>query len=190
MAFQLNVDWFQPFEGTEFSADAIYLSCLNLPRDIRYLRENVFLVAMFPGEPKMGTAMSHILEPLVAELIVLWADGVNMVVTFDYPCGRLVRVWALGINCDLPAARKCGGFANFTAHVVVRIAKRSSRDLIGAQMMGIVTAMRMAKQILHLVLIGRVSMMRLNGNPGNTMNMYVWRKKIETFLPLPSSLAI
>ena len=31
-AFQPNVDWFQPFQHTQHSEGAIYLSVLNLPR--------------------------------------------------------------------------------------------------------------------------------------------------------------
>lgn len=34
-AFQLNVDWFQPFEHTQHSEGAIYLTVMNLPRQER-----------------------------------------------------------------------------------------------------------------------------------------------------------
>ena len=30
-AFQLNVDWFQPFEHTQHSEGVIYMSIMNLP---------------------------------------------------------------------------------------------------------------------------------------------------------------
>ncbi len=42
-AFQLNVDWFNPFKHTQHSEGAIYLSVLNLPRTERYLH-NKYLV--------------------------------------------------------------------------------------------------------------------------------------------------
>ena len=53
-AFILNVDWFQPFIHTQTSIGIIYLTVLNLPRYLRYKRENVILVGIIPGprEPK------------------------------------------------------------------------------------------------------------------------------------------
>ena len=53
----LNVDWFQPFERiNSVSIGAIYVVCMNLPREVRFLRENVFLVGIIPSldkEPKL-----------------------------------------------------------------------------------------------------------------------------------------
>ena len=40
-ALHLNVDWFQPFEHTQHSEGAVYLTVLNLPRKERYHPENV-----------------------------------------------------------------------------------------------------------------------------------------------------
>ena len=48
-ALQLNVDWFQPFDHTQHSEGAIYITVLNLPRQSRYLQENVLLVGVIPG---------------------------------------------------------------------------------------------------------------------------------------------
>ena len=45
----LNVDWFQPFSHLTYSVGCIYLTILNLPREIRYLEENVMLVGIIPG---------------------------------------------------------------------------------------------------------------------------------------------
>ena len=49
LAFVLNVDWFQPYTHTTSSVGVIYLTVLNLPRTVRYKRENVILVG--PHEP-------------------------------------------------------------------------------------------------------------------------------------------
>ena len=54
LAFQLNLDWFQPFKRTELSVGVLYLACLNLPREVRFLPENLIVVAIFVGEPKIG----------------------------------------------------------------------------------------------------------------------------------------
>ena len=48
----LNIDWFDPFdpfEETQYSAGAIYLTVFNLPRAERLKFENIILVAMIPG---------------------------------------------------------------------------------------------------------------------------------------------
>lgn len=53
-ALSLNVDWFQPFKYSTYSAGAMYIAIQNLPRDERYMTENILLVAVIPGphEPK------------------------------------------------------------------------------------------------------------------------------------------
>lgn len=45
----LNVDWFEPFERGVYAVGAIYLTILNLPRNIRYKLENIILVGVLPG---------------------------------------------------------------------------------------------------------------------------------------------
>ena len=34
LKFMLNLDWFQPFDGTQYSINVIYMVIYNLPRDI------------------------------------------------------------------------------------------------------------------------------------------------------------
>ncbi|KAG1442851.1 hypothetical protein G6F56_010894 [Rhizopus delemar] len=104
----LNVDWFQPYKGTQHSTGAIYLTIQNLPRDERNLRKNVLLVGLIPGpsETKV-TEISHFLDPLVEELLEL-KDGVPM---HTYANGIVTVKAALTIvGCDLPAAKKVSGF--------------------------------------------------------------------------------
>lgn len=50
----MNVDWFQPFDHNTYSVGAIYMTVMNLPRDMRYKRENVILCGLIPG-PKEPT---------------------------------------------------------------------------------------------------------------------------------------
>lgn len=54
-ALHLNVDWFQPFDHTQHSEGAVYLTVLTLPRDERYHQENVMVIGVIPGpkEPKL-----------------------------------------------------------------------------------------------------------------------------------------
>lgn len=52
----LNIDWLQPYKHTEYSVGVIYLVILNLPRSIRFKRENVILMGVIPGpcEPSLS----------------------------------------------------------------------------------------------------------------------------------------
>ena len=53
-ALALNIDWFKPYKHTESSVGVMYLTILNLPRSLRYKRENTLLIGIIPGptEPK------------------------------------------------------------------------------------------------------------------------------------------
>ena len=68
-AFQLNVDWFQPYDHTPHSEGVIFLTILNLPRTIRYRQENTLLLGVIPG-PKLH--INTFLQPLVNDLLKLW----------------------------------------------------------------------------------------------------------------------
>ncbi|GET58963.1 hypothetical protein GLOIN_2v1786477 [Rhizophagus irregularis DAOM 181602=DAOM 197198] len=50
LGLMLNVDWFQPFDGTNHSTGAIYAVICNLPHNIRFKRENLLLLGMLPGK--------------------------------------------------------------------------------------------------------------------------------------------
>lgn len=110
-AFALNVDWFQPYQHTTFSVGVLYLTILNLPRTIRYKRENAILIGIIPGphEPKLN--INSFLMPLVEELLQFW-NGIQLSI-----CGKdvLVKAGVLCVACDLPAGRKTCGFLGHTA---------------------------------------------------------------------------
>ena len=67
--FMLNIDWFQPFERTQYSTGVIYLVIQNLPRSVRFKPENIIIVSAIPG-PKEHTCaeLNPYLEPLVRSL--------------------------------------------------------------------------------------------------------------------------
>ena len=68
----LSVDWFQPYKHVQYSVGAIYLVVLNLPRSLRYLRENMILAGIIPGPNELSLHINSFLEQLVAELNRLW----------------------------------------------------------------------------------------------------------------------
>lgn len=88
------------------------MACLNLPPNLRYRPENIFLAGIIPGpkEPSLEQ-INHFLKPLVDDLQVLWASGIYLSRTASRSAGRLVRAAMIPLVCDLPALRKVAGYA-------------------------------------------------------------------------------
>lgn len=118
--FSLCMDGFNPFimkeAGKKVSVGSVYMVLLNLPVDIRYQVENMFLVGIIPGpaEPSLEQ-INHILEPLVNDLLQFWDPGVFIKQTAHYAGGRLCFSALVPVVCDLPAARQVSGTASHAA---------------------------------------------------------------------------
>lgn len=118
--FSLCMDGFNPFimkeAGKKVSVGAIYMVLLNLPVDVRYRVENMFLVGIIPGprEPSLEQ-INHVLRPLVDDLLRFWEPGVFMKHTAHHSKGRLCRAALIPLVCDLPAARQMSGFASHSS---------------------------------------------------------------------------
>ena len=76
-AFTLNVDWFQPFLLTTSSVGVVYLTVSNLPRILRFKRENIILVGIIPGPTEPKCDINSFLDPLTKELVDFWG-GIEM----------------------------------------------------------------------------------------------------------------
>ncbi|CAO3648486.1 unnamed protein product [Mucor hiemalis] len=120
LMFSFNVDWFQQFNNSTYSCGAMYLTCLNLPRSIRNLRENMIFVGLMPGGNGEASLeqLNHYLEPLVNELTTLMSGiqvsspSVSEEFTVKGACTLFV--------CDLPAAAKALGFSYFNSTFACR----------------------------------------------------------------------
>ena len=102
LCLALNVDWFQPFQHTQYSVGALYLSILNLPRSLRFKEENVMLAGIIPGPKEPPLNINSFLEPIISDLLKLY-HGIDIVVR-----GVPLHIRAV-INlvvCDIPATRK------------------------------------------------------------------------------------
>ena len=77
LSFILNIDFFQPYKHVQYSLGALYLCVMNLPREIRYKRENAILVGLIPGPSEPRHDMNSFLKPLVDDLMKCW-QGVDM----------------------------------------------------------------------------------------------------------------
>lgn len=116
LAFSLNMDRFNPLTnkqaGKKISTCGIYLVCFNLPPEVRYRPENVFLVCVISGptEPSLHQ-INYILKPLIDKFLVLWTRGLYMMRTPKHPSGRRIRAVILPLVGDLPMARQLAGMA-------------------------------------------------------------------------------
>jgi len=115
--FSLAVDYFNPLgnkaAGKPWSVGMVSLVCLNLPIELRYQAENMFLFGVIPGpkEPPLD-CINHYLTPLVDVLQEFWSPGVRFSRTYKRFYGRVVRSAMVCVVCDLLAARKTIGFAS------------------------------------------------------------------------------
>lgn len=121
LVFGINQDGFNPFgnrtAGKMVSVGPIYLVCFNLPPDLRYRPENVFLAGVIPGpgEPSKEQ-MNELLQPLVSDLLTSWKDGFSYDRTPSSPNGRRVRCALVPIIADLPAARRLAGIGSYSSN--------------------------------------------------------------------------
>ena len=137
LCFALNIDWFNPYDETPYSAGAIslvprlffplprkepgyeatgaiYLVVLNLPRCERYKVENTILVGMIPGPNEPKDHMNTYLSPLVEDMCKLY-DGYEFYNPSSMTTKTTIRAMIACITCDLTATRKVCGFSNFNA---------------------------------------------------------------------------
>ena len=66
----LNIDWFKPCKHTEYSIGAIYLTVMNLPRNLRFKQENVLLVGLLPGPREPKHNVNAFIDPLVGGIFI------------------------------------------------------------------------------------------------------------------------
>lgn len=120
-AFALHVDFFNPEgmtqRGASTSSGIISMACLNLPLDVRYKPENMYLAGIIPG-PKQPSleSLNHYIRPLIADLAVSWERGVRYSSTANHRNGRVTRSAIALVVCDLPAARHLAALAGTGSH--------------------------------------------------------------------------
>ena len=115
--FSLSLNFFNPLgnkqAGKKASVGLISLVCLNLPPELRYKVEYMFLAGIIPGrhEPPLDRG-NHYIRPIVDAFVELWSPGVWFSRTDGHPHGRLVLCAIVCIVCDLLAAKKAAGFGS------------------------------------------------------------------------------
>jgi hypothetical protein len=92
LAWSLCIDWFNPYHnktsGKSASIGSIVMACLNLPPELQYKPEYLFLIGLIPGprEPSCEE-INHILQPIVSKLILSWLHGTWFMRTHRYARG-------------------------------------------------------------------------------------------------------
>ena len=84
LALMMNFDFVQPYKHVKYSVGAIYFTVLNLPRSVRYKRENVILAGIISGPEEPQRDINTYLEPIVNELQDFWKS-------IDLECGGVVK---------------------------------------------------------------------------------------------------
>ena len=71
----INIDWFQPYKHISCSVGVIYAVIVNLPRTLRYKRENVIIIGIIPGPKEPKKQINSYLGQFVKEMLE-FADGI------------------------------------------------------------------------------------------------------------------
>ena len=79
LGIMINLDWFQPFDSAMYSCGAIYGVICNLPREVRFKKENMLTLGLLPGPHEVKLhKINHYLAPIVDELLELWEKGFSL----------------------------------------------------------------------------------------------------------------
>jgi hypothetical protein len=126
LGIMINLDWFQPFESSVYSCGAIYGVICNLPREVRFKKENMLTLGLLPGPNEVKLhKINHYLSPIVDELLEFW-NGIEI------PAAkRKIRLALICCSNDIPAARKlCGHIsASVSCHRCYKRANINGRKL-------------------------------------------------------------
>jgi hypothetical protein len=116
LGIMINLDWFQPFESSAYSSGVLYGVICNLPREVRFKRENILTLGLLPGPNEVKLhKINHYLSPIVDELLEFWS-GFLLPSTSEHPEGKRIRLAVICCSNDIPAARKlCGHISALAA---------------------------------------------------------------------------
>jgi hypothetical protein len=106
IGLMMNLDWFQPYDGTIYSIGVIYAAICNLPRDIQFKRKNLLTLGLLPGPSEVSLhRINHYLAPIIDELKSLW-DGITLNRTYECQGEKNIQAALILVSCDMPAIRK------------------------------------------------------------------------------------
>ena len=134
--FTFNVDFFTIeglwIRGTKPSCGLVSMVCLNLPYEICYQSENMYVAGIIPGpkEPNL-TELNHYLKPVIDDFVTSWKAGVHYSKTVLYSSGHTVCCAIIAAVMDLLAARKTSQLAPVTSHFYCSVCQCHHLDTLG-----------------------------------------------------------
>jgi len=116
LEIMLKLNWFQPFDNSQYSVGVIYVVVCNLPRSERFKPLNIITIAIIPrpNEPKLHQ-LNHYLALIIDQFIILW-EGVTLDKTYESSISKFIWIAIICCACDIPAAKKLCG------HISARVA--------------------------------------------------------------------
>ena len=100
----LNIEWFNPYEETPYSAGVIYFVVQNLPRSERFKFENVILVGIILGPKEHKRRINSFQSPIVDDLQNLHT-GIIIYNPNSFCKTTVLRAVLSCVSCDFPATR-------------------------------------------------------------------------------------
>ena len=106
--------------------------CLNLPYEIHYQSENMYMAGIIPSpkEPSL-TEFNHYLKPVIDNLETLWKTGAHYSKTALYSSGHTVHCAIIAAVIDLLAAHKTSQLAPVTSHFYCSVCQCHHLDTLG-----------------------------------------------------------
>ena len=93
----LNVDWFKPFDQSEYKVSALMMSVINLPRNERFKKRWTMVLGIIPGPTEPKGNINTFLQPIVDDLLLLW-NGIPIINSTQ----KIVNAALLGVSSDMP----------------------------------------------------------------------------------------
>lgn len=118
--FTLNVDFFNiegmTTRGRTLSCGIITMACINLPPELRYKSENMYVAGIIPNDGPTRTELNYYLCPIIDIFVISWSDGVRFSRTALHSDGHLCRYAVVAVVNDLPSARQTAAMASHSSH--------------------------------------------------------------------------
>lgn len=134
--FTLNIDFFNiegmRIHGRTSSCGIISMACLNLPPEIRYKPENMYVAGLIPPphEPSL-TELNHYSRHIIKQMKESWERGVRYSRTALHSKGRNTRSAIIAAVMDLPAARQASALAAHSSHFYCSVCQCFHRSTMG-----------------------------------------------------------